>query len=182
MTGIIIYKGKYGSTSQYAHWLAEELGLYVCEATHENQQVLKHCGYVILGSSVYIGRLQLAKWIKRHHEILAHKRIFLFIVCGTPASEHKKLNDIVTNNIPADLLKNITVFFLRGRLSKKNLSITDNVFLRIGALMVTDPVERKQMLTDFDDVTKSNLADIICSVRDYTNVAQPPVPTAIASL
>jgi menaquinone-dependent protoporphyrinogen IX oxidase len=59
MKALIIYKGKYGATQQYAHWLSEEL--YVPVATTENydEDYFSACDTVILGSSVYIGQLQL---------------------------------------------------------------------------------------------------------------------------
>jgi menaquinone-dependent protoporphyrinogen IX oxidase len=170
MSGIIIYKGKYGATAQYAHWLADDLSLPICEATFENQQILDYCQYVILGTSVYVGKLQLAKWIKQHRAILAKKKIFVFIVCATPATEVEKLNGILTKNIPPDLLRNSQAFFLRGRMKKENLSAFDRFVLKMGASMVKNPVEKKNMLTDFDDVKKENLSDLVTAIQKHNGV------------
>jgi menaquinone-dependent protoporphyrinogen IX oxidase len=167
MSGIIVYKGKYGATSQYAHWLADDLDLPLSEATFENQQILDYCQYVILGTSVYVGKLQLAKWIRQHREMLAKKKIFLFIVCATPATEADKLNAILKKNIPPDLLRNTQAFFLRGRMKKKDLSAFDRFVLKMGASLVKDPIERRNMLTDFDEVRKENLTDLIRAIQKH---------------
>jgi menaquinone-dependent protoporphyrinogen IX oxidase len=167
MSGIIIYKGKYGATAQYAHWLADDLDLPISRATFENQQILDYCQYVILGTSVYVGKLQLAKWIKQHQSMLAKKKIFLFIVCATPASEVQKLDAILKKNIPPELLRNSEVFFLRGRMKKQDLSAFDRFVLKMGASLVKDPDERRNMLTDFDEVRKKNLEDLKRAIRKY---------------
>ena len=176
MTGIVIYKSKYGATAQYAHWIGEELNVPVCVATLENQQIFNYCQYIVLGTSVYEGKLLIAKWIRRNRNILANKKIFLFIVCGTPASEVEKLNDILKRNIPADLLNNSEVFFLRGRMIKGKLTGFDRFILKMGASITKDPIERKNMLTDFDEVNKENLTDFISTIRKHTRVSHPLNP------
>ena len=167
MAGIIIYKGKYGATEQYSAWLAQELNLPHYEAGTENPEILKYCSFVVLGTSVYVGTFQLAKWIRKHQPALQGKKIFLFVVCGTPASEKDKLDPLIQKNIPSALLKNTKVFFLMGRMTKSRLSLFDRIILRMGASMVSDPAEKERMLADFDEVRKENLQDLIRSVKDF---------------
>ena len=167
MAGIIIYKGKYGATEQYSAWLAQELKIPNYQAETENPEILNHCNYVVLGTSVYVGTFQLAKWIRKHQQSLQGKKIFLFVVCGTPASEKEKLNALIQKNIPPSLLSNTAVFFLKGRMIKSKLSVFDRFVLRMGASMVSDPVEKKTMLTDFDEVKKESLQDLIRSVKAF---------------
>ena len=165
MAGIIIYKGKYGATEQYSTWIAEELNLPVYRASAENSDILNYCSYVILGTSVYVGKFQLTEWIRQHQDILQRKKIFLLVVSGTSPNEKDKLNALVQKNIPAALLKNIEVFFLRGRMIRSNLSFFDSFILKMGASMVKDPVEKKKMLTDFDCVKKENLKALLSTIK-----------------
>ena len=167
MAGIIIYKGKYGATEQYAKWIAQELNIPDYQAETENPDILNHCSYIVLGTSVYVGTFQLAKWIRKHQGALQGKKIFLFVVSGTPASEKEKLDSLIQKNIPTPLLKNTNVFFLMGRMTKSRLSVFDRFVLRMGASMVSDPVEKKTMLSDFDEVKKENIHDLIKSVKEF---------------
>ena len=64
-------------------------------------------------------------------------------------------------------MKNTNVFFLMGRMTKSRLSVFDKFVLRMGASMVSDPVEKKTMLSDFDEVKKENLHDLIKSVKEF---------------
>lgn len=167
MAGLIIYKGKYGATQQYADWIAREIDIPSYQATHENESILKRSQFIVLGSSVYVGKLKLAKWIQNHKDILEGKKIFLFIVCAASANEVRKRDEIVRNNISEQLLKHTEVFFLRGRMIKSQLSFTDGLILRMGAAGVKDAAEKKRMLTDFDDVKKENLKDLLTAIHGY---------------
>ena len=70
MKGIIIYKSKYGATSQYAHWLSEELKLPAREPEEITSNELADCDFIIVGSAVYVGNLLIRKWLKKHLDIL----------------------------------------------------------------------------------------------------------------
>lgn len=176
MAGIIIYKGKYGATEQYSTWIAKELNLPVYRAAAENTDILNYCSYVILGTSVYVGKLQLNEWIRQHQNILKSKKIFLFVVSGTPSNEKDKLNSLVKKNIPASLLKNIDVFFLHGRMTRSKLSFFDSFILKMGASLVKDPVEKKKMLTDFDGVKKENLQALLTKIKESGLIARITQP------
>ncbi len=82
MNAIIIYKGRYGATRQYAEWLGDALQIPLTVPTEISVTKLRDYDLIILGSSVYIGKLELTGWIKQNSNILSGKRILLFIVCG----------------------------------------------------------------------------------------------------
>lgn len=78
MKGLVIYKGKYGATKQYAMWIGQELQLPVASADRFPVGELSKYDYFILGSSVYIGKLEIRKWLKKHfHHLYPKKNIFL---------------------------------------------------------------------------------------------------------
>lgn len=164
MRGIIIYKGKYGATEQYAKWIAEELAIPLYKESDNIDElpgVLENSDFVIIGSSVYMGKLQMAKWIRRNTHKLSGKKIFLFVVCATAPDQTDKLNLIVKNNVPEILIGNTRPFFLHGRMIMSKLSFMDRFFLKMGASLEKDPIERKTMLTDFDAVKKENIAPVV---------------------
>ena len=165
MKGIIIYKGKYGATSQYAQWLGAALQLPVIEPENMTGENLSKYDCVIIGSSVYVGKLQLRDWMKSYERILQTQKVYFFIVCGTPAQEKDKIAEIVRNNVPESLSYEENIYILRGRMIKKDLSWLDRIILKMGARMQKDPDVGKRMLQDFDEVRKENLTPLIKGIQ-----------------
>jgi menaquinone-dependent protoporphyrinogen IX oxidase len=165
MKTLIVYKGKYGATCQYACWLGQELQAPVMESDDAGHVSLEMYENIIIGSSVYVGKLQMKDWIKRYAKILAAKNVFFFVVCATPAHEQGKTADIIKQNIPEQLIQPNNIYFLRGRMVKKGLSLPDLFTLKLGALLQKDPAARESMLRDFDEVKRENLFPLIKAVQ-----------------
>jgi menaquinone-dependent protoporphyrinogen IX oxidase len=162
MKGIIIYKGKYGATRDYAALLGRELSLPVF--SDASQEQLAAFDYLLIGSSVYIGQLQLKAWLKHNEGWLRNKKLYFFIVCGTPEAQKEKTAVIVADNIPASLQRN-PIFFLRGRMIKKQLSWKDRTLLKLGAWLTKDPQQKMEMLQDFDEVHVSQIRPILQTLK-----------------
>jgi menaquinone-dependent protoporphyrinogen IX oxidase len=167
MKGIIIYKGKYGATAQYAKWMGEDLNFPVYSSVNTSEKKLQESDIVIIGTSVYIGKLQITQWLKINEPILQDKKLFLFLVAGTPPDEKEKLEDYLRSGIPASLRNRITIYFLPGRLVINRLSWKDRFMLKMGAGLTKDPSEKKRMLADYDDVKKENIAAMLADIKKY---------------
>jgi len=167
MKGIIIYKGKYGTTAQYAQWLAEELNLPVLSSEITDEVTLQEYDHLILGTSVYIGKLQIASWIKHNLPFIRNKKIFLFVVAATPPNEKEKLEAYVNSGIPVEIREKCQVYYLHGKMKISELSWKDRLLLKMGAWLAKDPQDRKKMLTDFNSVKKENIKGIITDVKEY---------------
>lgn len=170
MKGVVVYKGRYGATAQYARWLSRLVNNPACKSENVNSEMLRYYDLVVLGSSVYVGKLELAGWIKKHKHDLLNKHVILFIVCATPPDQTEELNKIIQSNIDGELRQNIKVFFLKGRMIKKKLGLIDHIVLRLGAALQKNKADRKRMLTDFDDVREENLKNIKEAVESYTQI------------
>lgn len=164
MKNLIVYRGKYGATRQYARWLSEELYIPALPAGTISAGDLQEGGILIMGSSVYIGKLQLSSWLREHQEELAQWQLYLFVVSGTPLNETGKLNKYLSDSVPAGLLTRCRVFFLPGRMIYKDLSRRDRFMLRMGALLAGKKTG-KRMLTDYDDVKKEHLQDMLNEIK-----------------
>lgn len=161
MKGIVVYKGKYGATEQYATWAAKELNLPLKVADECSETDLANADVLVLGTSVYIGVLVIKEWIKNNLESLSGKKIFLFVVCGTPANETEKLQGYVNASIPESILKTCTLYFLPGRLRFKKLSWSDKLLLRVGYYFSSKSQKENMHLSDYDAVKKENLAGLL---------------------
>lgn len=170
MNAIIIYKSRYGATRQYAEWLGDSLHLPIADCNTIDARQLQNYDLVILGSSVYIGKLELSAWIKHHIDILTSKKLMLFIVCATPPDEIEKLNKIEADNIPDKIKPKCKLFYLHGKMCVEELSWKDRLLLKLGAHFVRDPEEKKHMLQNFDDVKKEHLQKLIEACKNlYTS-------------
>ncbi|MFI5153983.1 MAG: flavodoxin domain-containing protein [Chitinophagales bacterium] len=167
MNGIIVYKGKYGATLQYADFLGSSLQVPIVMSDNVQASDLKKFDYVILGSAVYIGKLLIREWIRENIETLQSKKLFIFIVCGTSPDNKEKLEPISRENIPEEIRNRCEIYFLHGRMNKKKLSFWDSILLKMGSIFTKDPVEKMNMLKDFDAVRIENLFPLINAVSAY---------------
>ena len=169
MKGIIIYKGKYGATRQYADWAGRELRLPLFEPVNAGREKLAQCDFVVIASSVYMGKLLIANWMKQHINLLQTKKIFLLVVCATPSSEKEKQAKIIKDNVPDLLLDQCDIFFLPGRLIIKKLSMMDRIFLKIGSMLEKDPVKKKAMQQDIDAVKPEHIHRLLNAVGAFSS-------------
>ena len=167
MKGIVLYKGKYGATQQYANWIGEELQLPVIPADEVSNAKLSLYDFVIVASSVYMGKWLLCDWLERQLGILENKKLFLFIVCAIPASEMEKRAKIRNTNFPRALTAQAEIFFLPGRLMINKLSWSDKLFLKIGTILEKDPVRKNAMKHDMDAVSKKMLIEPIKRITAF---------------
>jgi menaquinone-dependent protoporphyrinogen IX oxidase len=172
MRGLVIYKGKYGATKQYAMWIGQALKLPVASADRFPIDELSKYDYFILGSSVYIGKLEIKDWLKKNFDLLQNKKIFFFQVAASPVTQIEKRESFNKASLNATILKKIQFYYLPGRMIIRNLSAWDRFMLKMGAKLTKDPVEKKAMLTDFDHVKKENILPVIEAVRNFYEVPE----------
>jgi menaquinone-dependent protoporphyrinogen IX oxidase len=175
MKGLVIYKGKYGATKQYAMWIGHELQLPVASADRFPVSELPKYDYFILGSSVYMGKLEIRAWLKKYFGSLQNKKILFFQVSGSPPEQIEKRESYNKASLPPSILEKIQFYYLPGRMIVRNLSTWDKFMLKMGARLTKDPVEKKKMLTDFDDVKKENTDPLVKAVRNFTNIYEPEI-------
>lgn len=167
MKGIIIYKGKYGATQQYAEWFGGELSLPVADSKDIKENELTYYDFLLIGTSVYIGKLQIQKWLKDNFSFIRSKKIFLFQVAATPPEEKEKRQAYNRSGIPSAIINNCEFYFLPGRMMMQKLSWKDRFMLKMGARLTKDPAAKKTMLTDYDDVRKENIGEMLTAVKNY---------------
>ena len=169
MKGIVLYKGKYGTTAQYASWIAEALYLPMADIEHADAGQIAKYDYVIIGSSVYVGKMLIKNWLRKNETQLCDKKILFFVVCATTDREKEQQDTIINENVPESLIKASEFFFLAGRVVINKLSWLDKLTVRMGALMQKDPVKKEAMLRGFDGVKRENVNPLIKRALHYSN-------------
>jgi menaquinone-dependent protoporphyrinogen IX oxidase len=172
MKGIIIYKSKYGATRQYAEWIGRELDIPVFESDALDSDQLNQSDYVILGSSVYIGKLLIRKWLNKNSNSILGKRTYLFVVCGTPANKKEQLNSYITESVPEKIRHKCKIYFLPGRLILNRLSWVDSILLKMGAWMAKSREAKEEMVKEYNEVSKENIKELVNAVK-RTSMAKP---------
>lgn len=169
MKGIVVYKGKYGATAQYAAWLGEALYLPVYNLDKQFIDRLANYDYIMIGSPVYVGKLLIKSWLREHEALLKGKKTFLFIVNGSATEDEARQTAILEDNVPLDLLPAAKTFFLPGRVVINKLSWFDKLVIRIGAFMEHDPVKKQLMRKGFDGVKREHINKMIKEALHYSN-------------
>ena len=165
MKSLIIYKGKYGATKEYADWLGADLSFPVISAEEAHADTLNKYDCVIIGSSVYIGKLQIRKWLREYSDILKNKKLYFFVVCGS-FSDPRKQSEILSANLVSDVLdEHSNTYFLPGRINIAQLGWTDRFMLKIGSMLEKDPSVKIGMTRDFDLVKRENLEPLTKKIR-----------------
>jgi menaquinone-dependent protoporphyrinogen IX oxidase len=168
MEGMVVYKGKYGATKQYAEWAGAALNVPVNTTEETNVARLEECGWLVIGTSIYVGEFQVKKWLLQHLQILAGKKLIFFVVCGTPLNRTDDLENYLRRNVPAELLAGARVFFLPGKMKVSSLRWSDRMVLKMGAMFAGK--EGGRMLTDYNDVQEKHIAPVIAAAR---SILQP---------
>ena len=167
MNGLIVYKGKYGATQQYTEWLGKELNLPVYTAAELQKKDLSLCDFIIIGSSVYIGKLQISQWLRSNTASIRGKKIFFFQVAATPPDQKEKLETYMRSGVPEELRPGCDFFYYPGKMIIRELSWTDRFMLKMGARLTKDPAAKKTMLTDYNHVKKENITSLVNAVKKF---------------
>ncbi|MBS1519501.1 MAG: hypothetical protein JST50_00785 [Bacteroidetes bacterium] len=168
MKAAVIYKGKYGSTAQYAKWIAEALYLSVLDIDKEVADHLGEYDLLIIGSPVYFGNLLLKHWLSKNKNLLLKRSIKLFVVCGSAGNQQAQDN-IIRQNLHVDLAKSCEVHFLPGRVDMSKLSWFDRLMIKAAALMQKDRQKRYMMMRGYDAVKREHVNPLIKSALHYAN-------------
>ena len=162
---LIAYQSKYGSTKQYAEWIHQEIRGALVNIENGDKPDLTRYDIIIIGSSVRVGNIVIAPFIKDRWSIMKGKKVILFTTSGTPP-QHPKIQSIYEKSLPEEIRKEIKYFPLHGRISRENLTLFDKFLITIGKIMEQDETLKKDMGKDFDGVQRENLLPLLEYLED----------------
>ena len=137
---LILYKTKYGSTEQYAKWIAEEVKADISDIESFNINSLDNYEAIIIGSSTYMGQIQMKGFLEQNWEVLKNKNIYLFNV-GMFPWEHQDSKKSF-GMIPEHIRDKIGFSKLPGRLDTSKLSLSEKLIVKITKAKPEDKVNR----------------------------------------
>lgn len=171
---LVVYESKYGTTKQYAKWLAGELGADLRERREATEGELGNYDTLIFGGGLYAGGVLGLSFFKKNYDNIRGRRIALF-TCGlgdpAVADNIKNIREGLEKSLGTEILGEIKLFHLRGAMDYSRL----NLLHRSMMSMVRKAVEHRkeedrteeewQMLDTFgktvDFMDKSTLLPLI---------------------
>lgn len=157
MNAIVIYESRYGSTRQYAEWIADEANADVVSADELEIEALEGYDTIVFGGWIHAGTLRGADFIAENWDMLQNKYVAVFSVSGKPP-DSADVQTALENALPEPIRNEVVCFSIPGRIIYSNLRLVDRLLLTVAG----------HHGVEFDGVEKSNIAPIIQFLRrDY---------------
>jgi menaquinone-dependent protoporphyrinogen IX oxidase len=123
----VIYKSKYGTTRQYAEWLAEEL-----DADLFSYKEFPKSNYdlIIYGGGLYAGKFIIKKHLNAQN--------IIFFTVGLSDPNTTDFSGIIKNNFSDGLPENSKIFHLRGGIDYENLTFLHKIMMSMLKKSVLD--------------------------------------------
>ncbi|MBS7007485.1 flavodoxin domain-containing protein [Anaerostipes sp.] len=128
----VVYGSVYGSTKEYAQWIAETLSADLYENKNLDVSVLEPYDVIIYGGGLYAGGVSGISLISRHPDLIQNKKVFVF-TCGIADPGNPENTEHILKNLDSvfspDLKQQISFYHLRGRMDYKLLSKKHRVMM-----------------------------------------------------
>jgi len=171
---LIMYFSKYGTTKKYAQWIAEELNGDIFDIKNVNQDILVNYDTIILGSALYAGNIEGLNIIINNYEKIKGKKIAMYTCGVADYSKAENINAIkerISNILPENIMTHIKIFYLRGGINYKKLSLLHKIMMWMVKNMIMKKTpdqlneENKEFLETYgktaDFTNKDNINEII---------------------
>jgi len=171
---LVMYFSKYGSTKKYAEWIASELNGDVYDIKNIKQNIFGNYETIILGTGLYAGKIEGTNIIINNYETIKNRKIILF-TCGV--ADYSKMENInaiekrIMNILPKEITEKIKIFYLRGDIDYKKLSLKHKIMMWMLKKMIMKKgaenlnEENKEFLETYGQKTnfmnKENIKDLI---------------------
>jgi menaquinone-dependent protoporphyrinogen IX oxidase len=127
----VVYKSQYGTTKQYAKWIAEALGAQLIETSEVKPPQLAAYDAVIYGGGLYAGGIDGIGAVTKHP---CHLLAVFTVGLADPATTD--YTEILMKNLTAEQLANTKLFHLRGGVDYKHLGLVHKGMMAMMKKMV----------------------------------------------
>lgn len=171
---LVVYTSKYGSTKQYAEWVAGELGATLKVASETSDADISAHDIVVCGGYLHIGTVVGADFIRRHWDTLHAKKVVLFTVAGAPAESPERTRWF-EESLPQHISPAVHHVPLRGRaldLDWKDRALLSfpRVLMHLKHWATRDPKDKAALdaFKPFDAVRKESIAPLVAHIRQLS--------------
>jgi len=158
----VFFSSKYGSTAQYAQWIAQATSLPAYDID-ETRVSLSEFDFLVLGSPLIYFKPMFHRWVKGNLTDLLDRPTVFFSVSGAGAGP--KLDGWLADTLPAEFMSHVKHVALRGRQNPRELNRFDRTMLIIAGLFNRDRKAAKDETHGFDHMDKNSIQPIVEEVR-----------------
>jgi flavodoxin len=162
MAGAVVYYSTYGSTRQYAEWIAEETGFALYDQKSDSIP-WETVDRVVIGSPTLVMQPFLKGWIAEMWDVLKDKKVFLYSTSGAEPT-NPALQAGFKAAFPSEIAEKIDYTPLHGRMIFKKLKPMHRLMMRIGKMIEKNPDRKAEMLKDVDGVDRASISPLVAKV------------------
>ena len=155
MNTIVIYKTKYGSTKQYAEWIAEELGCEALDAKNVKIEDLEKYDTIVYGGGLYAEVINGVILITKNMDKLEDKKLIVYSTGITPLKYREYYDKLVIEkNFKPEMLEKIKVYNFLGKMILDELTIVHRTALKTLKKIMQgkeNPTEMEKLLIELCD-------------------------------
>jgi menaquinone-dependent protoporphyrinogen IX oxidase len=169
---VVVYRSKYGTTKQYATWIAQDTGADLMDLKTIHLDDLFGYDAIVFCGGLYAGGILGFTVLKKHDDLLKEKRLIVVAVGATLKGEAAK-EEIRKKNFTPNM-QHAQLFLLRGGLNYKKMGFVDRLLmgLLVRNIKATPPEKR-------DNESKGILATYGKSVNFVDRNTIIPVVAAV---
>lgn len=146
MKAIVIYKSKYGSTKQYAEWIAEEIGCEAVDAKRVKPNDLRKYDTIIYGGGLYAEIIAGVTLITKNADMLADKKIIVYTTGLTPIDCREYYDGmVVEKNFKGDTYSKIKMFNFPGKMILSELTPVHRGAIKMLKKIMSDKKDANDM-------------------------------------
>lgn len=175
MKPIVLYRSKYGSTKNYANWIAEELSCEAMDAKGLDVGILEDYDTIIYGGGLYAEIIAGVSLITKNIDKLSDKKLVVFTTGLTPTNLREYYDGMVLEkNFKGDTRDKVKVFNFPGKMVYKELSLVHRTAIKTLQTIMSkkeNPTDMEKMLVHLCDVD-ADLSDrnLIGELIDYVRM------------
>lgn len=129
MSGIVIYKSKYGATKKYAEWISEATGFECVALDKADMKSLSGYDTIVFGGGVYASGIAGINVLRKNIEKIRDKKIICYCCAASPYDE-KFFSELVKQNLK-DGLEGLPCFYCRGTFDLQGMSFADKTLCKM---------------------------------------------------
>ena len=135
----VVYRSKYGTTKQYAEWIAEALGAMLFESRTLKTDRLNDFDMVIYGGGLYAGGISGINLVTKN----PCKNLIIFTV-GLATPENTDYSEILEKSLSSEMRQATKVFHLQGGIDYKKLGVAHKAMMAMMMTMTKKAVAKKK--------------------------------------
>lgn len=155
MSTVVVYKSKYGSTKQYAEWIAEELGCEALDAKNVKIDDLEKYDTIVYGGGLYAEIINGVILLTKNMDKLEDKKLIVYSTGITPLKYREYYDKLVIEkNFKPEMLEKIKVYNFLGKMILDELTIVHRTALKTLKKIMQgkeNPTEMEKLLVELCD-------------------------------